>query len=363
MAASILRRGEAVVAKKVTNPNPPSMGALLSGVVWLLTALALVFLALRLYSKYLRGKGFWWDDYILGAAWHMLLLSSVCVSLMVRFDFGRHSADIPADNLSPILFLMTLQGFLTTLAAAWSKTSFGVTLLRLAGSSPSRWSAAALWGIIGSVNVVLGAAAVVTWAQCNPVELNWAPWSAKKGSCWDGRVVVGLMQGAIAYSGVADLALAFMPWAMLWKANMSVRNKYSVLCAMSMSVFAGAASFAKAAAFPTIITGDLLDSTQLIILTAAEISITIMAACIPIMRTLWIKMGETTQGSTRDSSPPARPAPRPAPAAAEVAPAPAMYPRISRDMGSVVGKLESFSASSSTVNTLQEQKAPNRGLC
>ncbi|KAL8349341.1 hypothetical protein RB601_001894 [Gaeumannomyces tritici] len=363
MAASILRREEVAVVKKVTNPNPPSMGALLSSVVWFLTALALVFLVLRLYSKHLRGKGFWWDDYILGAAWHMLLLSSVCVSLMVRFDFGRHSADIPADNLSPILFLMTLQGFLTTLAAAWSKTSFGVTLLRLAGSFPGRWSAAALWGIIVSVNVVLGAAAVVTWAQCDPVELNWAPWSAKKGSCWDGRVVVGLMQGAIAYSGVADLALAFMPWAMLWKANMSARNKYSVLCAMSMSVFAGAASFAKAAAFPTLITGDLLDSTQLIILTAAEISITIMAACIPIMRTLWIKMGETIQGSTRDPSPPARPAPPPAPSAAEVAPAPAMYPRISRDMSSVVGKLESFSTSNSTVNTLQEQKAPNRALC
>ncbi|KAL8294560.1 hypothetical protein RB597_007799 [Gaeumannomyces tritici] len=363
MTASILRREEVAAVKKVTNPNPPSMGALLSSVVWFLTALALVFLVLRLYSKYLRGKGFWWDDYILGAAWHMLLLSSVCVSLMVRFDFGRHSADIPADNLSPILFLMTLQGFLTTLAAAWSKTSFGVTLLRLAGSFPGRWSAAALWGIIVSVNVVLGAAAVVTWAQCDPVELNWAPWSAKKGSCWDGRVVVGLMQGAIAYSGVADLALAFMPWAMLWKANMSARNKYSVLCAMSMSVFAGAASFAKAAAFPTLITGDLLDSTQLIILTAAEISITIMAACIPIMRTLWIKLGETIQGSTRDPSPPARPAPPPAPSAAEVAPAPAMYPRISRDMSSVVGKLESFSTSSSTVNTLQEQKALNRALC
>lgn len=166
----------------------------------------------------------------------MLLLSSVCVSIMVRFDYGRHTIDIPFRNLSPILFLMVLQGFFTLLAAAWSKTSFAVMLLRLADSSPGRWNTACLWFIIVSVNVVLGAAAVIDWVQCRPVELNWATWDVKKGSCWDGRVVVGIMQGAIVYSGLADLALAFMPWAMLWKANMSARSKYSVLVAMSMSV-------------------------------------------------------------------------------------------------------------------------------
>lgn len=37
--------------------------------MWLLTALAAMFLALRVYCKILRHRGLWWDDHILIASW------------------------------------------------------------------------------------------------------------------------------------------------------------------------------------------------------------------------------------------------------------------------------------------------------
>lgn len=37
--------------------------------VWTLTALSLVFLALRYFCKFRRHNGFWWDDYILLVSW------------------------------------------------------------------------------------------------------------------------------------------------------------------------------------------------------------------------------------------------------------------------------------------------------
>lgn len=37
--------------------------------IWLLAGLALVFLVLRLWSKFLRRRKLWWDDYLLVAAW------------------------------------------------------------------------------------------------------------------------------------------------------------------------------------------------------------------------------------------------------------------------------------------------------
>jgi len=37
--------------------------------IWLLTALSAAFLALRVYCKFLRHRGLWWDDYILIASW------------------------------------------------------------------------------------------------------------------------------------------------------------------------------------------------------------------------------------------------------------------------------------------------------
>jgi len=37
--------------------------------IWLLTALSAMFLALRVYCKFLRHRGLWWDDHILIASW------------------------------------------------------------------------------------------------------------------------------------------------------------------------------------------------------------------------------------------------------------------------------------------------------
>jgi len=46
--------------------------------IWLLTALSAAFLALRVYCKFLRHRGLWWDDHILIASWvsTIILLSS-----------------------------------------------------------------------------------------------------------------------------------------------------------------------------------------------------------------------------------------------------------------------------------------------
>lgn len=45
------------------------LGPEMNTIFWLLTSLALAFLLLRLYCKFLRGRRFWWDDYVLIAAW------------------------------------------------------------------------------------------------------------------------------------------------------------------------------------------------------------------------------------------------------------------------------------------------------
>lgn len=48
-------------------------GPRINAVVWSLTAVSGLFLALRLFCKATRSKGFWWDDWVLTAAWVRLL--------------------------------------------------------------------------------------------------------------------------------------------------------------------------------------------------------------------------------------------------------------------------------------------------
>jgi hypothetical protein len=37
--------------------------------IWTLISLATIFLCLRMYCKWFRHRGLWWDDYVLIAAW------------------------------------------------------------------------------------------------------------------------------------------------------------------------------------------------------------------------------------------------------------------------------------------------------
>jgi hypothetical protein len=50
---------------------PPStdFGPQINFTLWLLTALSAAFLSLRVYCKFLRHRGLWWDDHLLIASW------------------------------------------------------------------------------------------------------------------------------------------------------------------------------------------------------------------------------------------------------------------------------------------------------
>jgi hypothetical protein len=49
--------------------NSRNYGPQINFTIWLLTALSAIFLALRVYCKFLRHRGLWWDDHILIASW------------------------------------------------------------------------------------------------------------------------------------------------------------------------------------------------------------------------------------------------------------------------------------------------------
>jgi len=45
------------------------MGPLMKIVCWALVAVSGLFLVLRLYCKFLKHRGLWWDDHVLVMAW------------------------------------------------------------------------------------------------------------------------------------------------------------------------------------------------------------------------------------------------------------------------------------------------------
>ncbi|KAK3680778.1 hypothetical protein B0T22DRAFT_377321 [Podospora appendiculata] len=260
--------------------------------IWLLTALSAAFLALRVYCKFLRHRGLWWDDHILILSWLSVALSNSFVSVCVTLGFGRPLSEFNFKNLEVFLLISNLAGTFSILAALWSKTSFAITVLRIS----SGWVKVLVWFIIVTVNISLGVAIAITWGQCTPVAKIWRP--HLEGECWPKYIQIRYNIFTAVYSGAMDIVLAFVPWRIIWTLTMNKKEKFGVLVAMSMGVFAGVTSMIKITQLPSISNSTFTESTtQLVILGTAESAITIIAASIPILRAL-----------LRDTRPPPGPA-------------------------------------------------------
>lgn len=81
---------------------------------------------------------------------------------------------------------------------------------------------------------MLGANATIQFAQCWPPARLWHP--GGHGSCWPRYIVIRYNIFVAAYSGFMDIALALLPWMIVWKAAISMKEKLSALFAMSMGV-------------------------------------------------------------------------------------------------------------------------------
>jgi hypothetical protein len=206
-------------------------------------------------------------------------------------------------NLPPVFRATTIASAFAICAIAWSKTSFAVTLLRLTMGKTRMF----LWFVIVSINVAMALVALFLMIACWPIARTWDP--SIPGSCWSPKINEYYGIGASAYSGFMDIVLAFLPWQILLTMRMEFREKVGVLIAMSMGVFAGVTAFMKCAhvdqlsgedftcthpfarfhAHPYTTTNRCVTtdtSVELVIWSAAESTITIIASSIPVLRTL-----------------------------------------------------------------------------
>jgi hypothetical protein len=179
----------------------------------------------------------------------LLLVCCALISHAVAYGFGHHAWDIPEASFPVVSMALTVRTTLIMTAAAWSKTAFAVTLLRITDGR-LRW---VLWSIIISMNIAMGLSAMIGWVTCKPLAKAWDP--TLDGTCWDQSVITKFSYVAscenfdsfclplrddlhldIAYSAACDFALALLPWKVIWSLQMKTNEKIGVGVAMSMGI-------------------------------------------------------------------------------------------------------------------------------
>jgi hypothetical protein len=115
---------------------------------------------------------------------------------------------------------------LAVLGIAWSRTSFGITLLWLTHGRLQRFVVA----VFIAMNVAR--VFVIVWVKCDPVEKIWR--RMVPGTCWNLRVSNGYAFFKGVFPGLRGLFFALLPWHLLWGLRMRKKEKLGVAVAMSM---------------------------------------------------------------------------------------------------------------------------------
>ncbi|CRK45600.1 hypothetical protein BN1723_006712 [Verticillium longisporum] len=234
--------------------------------IWVMMAFATIFLLLRIYCKAVRTRGMWWDDYIMLFAWFFLMAATAVLTELMRMGFGLTLGFVPRMHT-----LSTSVDVLNKVALGLSKTSFALTLLRVAQG----WQTWFIWFMVVTMNGVLATNAVTTWRAACDREGQDEYEAVLPGSCWSVVDAVIIAMVANSYSALVDFALALLPWKIVWKLQM--KNIVSVIKVVSaMSITAG----------PDI----PYRLSMLFIWGQAEPNVTIVATTIPVLRVLFRDM-------------------------------------------------------------------------
>ncbi|KAI9147114.1 hypothetical protein HJFPF1_13146 [Paramyrothecium foliicola] len=270
----------------LVNPAPTVIGA-----IWPMTTIATIFFALRIYCRIARRGQTWWDDYILGLGWLLLLAATSTLTQAMRF--GHLTAD--QSHGLEVALLVRVTHTCHLLSMACTKTSFAVTLLRFS----TKLQKYIIWFIIGTITFLF---IFHVFAQWKGICGDTSPYKLP-GACWEVKNPGYVNIVSSMYSALTDFVLAFLPWQVIWGLNMRKEERISVGIAMSFGIIAGITGIMKSVqSIMTLnpMTTDFLRNLELFwIFSLAEPSSTIIAASVPVLRVL---IKDTARGTNYGSS-------------------------------------------------------------
>ncbi|KAF2247694.1 hypothetical protein BU26DRAFT_487386 [Trematosphaeria pertusa] len=268
---------------------------ILNGVMWTQVVLALIFIALRMYTRYFIINSIGWDDIVMVINLITFIGYVACISVGITYGIGRKYATVsPASYSKAIMWEAIGQG-ICIMGIAASKSSVALFLLRIV---LLKWHKAILWFCIVSTTLMCTITTTLLFLQCRPAAFLWDH-TIEGGVCWLDFTSVGLTMGA--WSAAMDFVLAILPWHVVLGLNMKRKEKLTVAFGLSLGIFAGICSIIRTYELQTLssVNEYVYDTVPMLLWSSTEVLMTIICACIPVLRPLYVRIA---YGSRGDSS-------------------------------------------------------------
>ncbi|KAM0547822.1 hypothetical protein ACHAPJ_010168 [Fusarium lateritium] len=273
-------------------------------VMWTLTAVAFVFVLLRVYTGVVVVKSFGIDDHVYNLAFVFLLLYTIFATAAAHYGFGQNMLDISNNNPDDLPLAILFEAIGQTFAVvgmAVAKWSLGLFLLRLV---KEQWHKIAIWLSMACLMGASISTCFVFWLQCSPPKYLWD--RRIPGRCNIDSTPVSMLLCILCV--IVDFFFAAFPWFFIWGLQLNRREKIVILCSLSLGVIsdvvhfhAGACGIKRTLEVPELSSPNYTkDTVGLIVWSAAEIAVTMICIGIPVCRPLYKKYIE--KWTSRDAS-------------------------------------------------------------
>ncbi|EFQ35169.1 hypothetical protein CGRA01v4_01313 [Colletotrichum graminicola] len=247
--------------------------------LWSLFAGATIFLALRLWCKITRRHGLWYDDYILIVSWSVLLANNSLIIYEFATGYVLEDSSKAWDDRMHILINISSCG--TLIGQAWTKTAFGVTLIRMS----NQWQRWILYFCIATMNIYMVAKVFIQWGKVcgsksydNDYRLQF---------CLDKQTRNDVKEGGNVYNIIMDFVFASFPWFITRSLEMKRAEKIGLCITMSLGMIVAIVSAIRVSWKDS---GNDRDPWYIYrngvsqVWYSSEITGTIIVQCIPILR-------------------------------------------------------------------------------
>lgn len=209
------------------------IGTQLTIATWSLTALSLLLVLLRLYTRIRIVRLLSSEDHMYWVSFLFLLAYASTLQIAVFNGLGTDFWSLTFAQSSDAIFWTYVANSFAILGNALAKMSMGLFLLRVV---QVRWHKVALWTLVGITGGSSVALTVMLWCQTTPARMAWDP--IRTPGKWNIQIQP-MSVGLGVWSSAVDFFFAVFPWLVIWSLKMPQRDKIMLAGGMSLGVIAG----------------------------------------------------------------------------------------------------------------------------
>ncbi|PYH44102.1 uncharacterized protein BP01DRAFT_374959 [Aspergillus saccharolyticus JOP 1030-1] len=259
-------------------PDHRTTGGILAE-YYLLTALALFWVALRVWVRIRLTRNWGWDDTCIVLAWLPLFAGLVLIQIEANLGLGRHMIYLQDAETAALQILKynTFFQMLNVLCTLLTKYSISLYLLRIRDDRRLRLGLGVLMLLMTLATI---AVIVVLSVSCIPLQRLWD--KSVPGTCLALAAVYNVAYVQSGFTIVVDLCLTMTPIIVLWDVKIKRGRKTMICGLMSLGLIATVSNALRNDFQSGLTSADMTyDMTAVSVVAILELSSGIIAACIP----------------------------------------------------------------------------------